>query len=136
MVETYSTSQIAKTVGIHPNTVRMYEEWGLIQKPVRKPNGYRVFTDIHLKQFLLVRKALQTEVLQSGLHKRIIQAVKLSAGYHFDEAIDLLDEYIQVAKKEILHVKEAASLSKELFKKSSGVGNLYKRNQAAKELEI
>lgn len=25
---TYSTSQTAKIVGLHPNTVRMYEEWG------------------------------------------------------------------------------------------------------------
>ena len=39
MIKTYSMSQIAKMVGVHPNTVRMYEEWGLIQKPVRKPNG-------------------------------------------------------------------------------------------------
>ena len=121
MVKTYSTSQIAKTVGVHTNTVRMNEEWGLIQKPERKPNGYRVFTDIHLKQFQLVRKALQTEVLQSGLRKRIIQAVKLSAGYRFDKAIDLLNEYIQVANQEIINAQEAASLSKELFKESSGV---------------
>jgi len=40
---TYSTSQIAEIAGLHPNTVRMYEEWGLIQKPERKKNGYRVF---------------------------------------------------------------------------------------------
>lgn len=38
---TYSTSQIAKIAGLHPNTVRMYEQWELIQKPARKQNGYR-----------------------------------------------------------------------------------------------
>lgn len=41
-VTTYSTGQIAKIVGMHSNTVRMYEEWGLIHKPERKKNGYRV----------------------------------------------------------------------------------------------
>ena len=37
---TYSTSQIAKIAGLHPNTVRMYEQWELIQKPARKQNEY------------------------------------------------------------------------------------------------
>lgn len=54
----------------------------------------------------------------------------------FDEAIDLLNEYIQVANQEILHAREAANLSKELFKESSKARKLYKRNQAAKELGL
>lgn len=46
----YRTSEVAEMMGIHPNTVRLYEEWGLITKPVREENGYRVFTDLHLCQ--------------------------------------------------------------------------------------
>ena len=26
-MNTYTTSEVAKIIGIHPNTVRMYEEW-------------------------------------------------------------------------------------------------------------
>ena len=48
MKHTYSTSQTAEIIGIHPNTVRLYEELGLITPPERKPNGYRIFTDLHL----------------------------------------------------------------------------------------
>jgi len=59
-ITTYSTSQIAAIAGVHPNTVRMYEEWGLIQKPERKKNGYRVFHDIHIKQFILTFVYLQS----------------------------------------------------------------------------
>ena len=47
--KTYFTSQIAGIVGLHPNTVRKYEEWGLLQTPERKPNGYRVYTDVHMQ---------------------------------------------------------------------------------------
>ena len=47
----YRTSEIAKIIGIHPNTVRLYEELELIPKPDRMPNGYRVFTDLHIEQF-------------------------------------------------------------------------------------
>ena len=30
-MNTYTTTEVAKIIGIHPNTVRMYEEWGLIE---------------------------------------------------------------------------------------------------------
>ena len=35
MSTTYTTGQIARLAGLHPNTVRKYEEWELIQKPQR-----------------------------------------------------------------------------------------------------
>ena len=74
----YSTSQVARIIGVHPNTVRLYEDLGLISKPLRKPNGYRVFSDIHIDEFRLARIAFHIEVLQSGLRKRMIEVVKLS----------------------------------------------------------
>lgn len=134
---TYSTGQIAGIVGLHPNTVRMYEEWGLIPKPERKANGYRIYTDIHIKQFQLARKALQIVVLQAGLRKRIIEAIKLSAQYRFDEAIELTEEYIRIAKKETENAKEAAVICEKLYRQQpQNDGVLYKRAQAAKELGL
>lgn len=35
-------------------------------KPSRKDNGYRVFTDLHIYQLKLARKAFEVEVLQNG----------------------------------------------------------------------
>lgn len=54
-VKTYTTKEIADIVHVHPNTVRLYEEWGLISKPERKPNGYRVFTEKHIDEMTLAR---------------------------------------------------------------------------------
>lgn len=135
-ITTYSTSQIAKRAGLHSNTVRLYEEWGLIQKPERKKNGYRVFTDVHIKQFELARKALQIEVLQSRLRSRIINAVKLSAQYRFDEAIELTNEYIRIAEQEIKNAKEAAEICEILYQQPKADDVVYKRAQAAKELGL
>ena len=132
----YSTSQIAKIIGVHSNTVRMYEEWGLLQKPERKANGYRVFEEIHVKQFQMARKALQIEVLQAGLRKRIVNVVKLSAEYRFDEAIKLAEEYIKIAENEVLSAKEAVVLCQKLYESSKEKDTLYKRAQAAKELGV
>lgn len=136
MINTYSTSQIARIAGLHPNTVRMYEEWGLIQKPERKKNGYRIYNDVHIKQFDLVKKAFQIEVLQAGLRKRMINAVKLSAVYRPDEAIELVEEYIQIANQEIEHAKEAARLCEQLYQQPERDDVFYKRAQAAKELGL
>lgn len=135
-MQTYSTSQIAKIVGLHPNTVRMYEEWELIQKPERKKNGYRIFTDIHIKQFELAKKALQIEVLQAGLRDRMVNVIKLSAVYQFDEAIRIAEEYTQIARQEIEHAKEAAKLSQKLYEEPEISTVSYKRAQAANELGL
>jgi DNA-binding transcriptional MerR regulator len=52
------TSDLARAVGVHPNTVRLYEEWGLLPPIPRSPSGYRLFTEAHLDQMQLARTAL------------------------------------------------------------------------------
>ncbi len=54
----YYTSEIAKTVGVHPNTVRLYEEWGYLPPVPRTPSGYRKFSEVHLDQMKLIRLAM------------------------------------------------------------------------------
>lgn len=136
MIRTYSTSQIARMVGLHPNTVRMYEEWGLIQKPKRKKNGYRVYNDVHMKQFELAKKAFQIEILQAGLRKRMVNAVKLAAASRLDEAIELVGEYVQIANQEMEHAKEATRLCEVLYQQPERDDVFYKRAQAAMELGL
>ena len=73
---TYTTSRIASAVGIHPNTVRLYERIGFITAPERLANGYRVFTDLHLLQVRLVRAALNVELVQNGLRREVLAIVE------------------------------------------------------------
>ncbi len=66
------TSQIAQACGVHPNTVRLYEAWGLIGPVPRAANGYRQYTPLHLDQMRLARLAMRCtwvsgEVRQTGL---------------------------------------------------------------------
>ena len=55
MSTTYTTGQIARLAGLHPNTVRKYEEWELIQKPQRKENGYRIYTENDMNRLQIIR---------------------------------------------------------------------------------
>ncbi len=115
----------------------MYEQWGLIQTPVRKPNGYRVFTDIHIDQFLLVRKAFLIEVLQAGLRKKIIEAIKYSAQYKFEDAISSVESYLEITQKEINNALEASALVNELLLNKPDEGSVHlKRAEAANELGL
>ena len=134
---TYSTSQIAKSIGIHPNTVRMYEELELIPKPLRKSNGYRVFTDLHIEQFKLARTAFHIEVLQNGLRKNIVEVVKLSANKQYDQAIELTHRYIQAIKEEIANANEAVGITKALLHGYSRTNTVFlKRKEVSDALGI
>lgn len=104
---TYKTAEVAAVTGVHPNTVRLYEKWGLIPAAKRQKNGYRIFTAFHIQQFRLARTAFQIEVLQGGLRKKIVKVVKLSAQGNFDGAIQLTQEYAADLEKERNHAEEA-----------------------------
>lgn len=88
-MKTHKTAEVAEIIGIHPNTVRLYEKLKLIPKPERLPNGYRVFTEFHIKQCKLIRLAFQVEILQNGLRKKIAQMIMVSATGDFVTAIAL-----------------------------------------------
>lgn len=111
----YKTNEVAKLIGIHPNTVRMYEEMGFVAKAPRKENGYRIFFDLHVDQFKLARKALQIEVLQNGLRKKVINIVKLSARCEFEKALALTREYISTIDTEIENANEAVTMVHQLL---------------------
>lgn len=114
-MKTYRTAEVAAIIGVHPNTVRLYEEWELIPKPERQENGYRIFTDFHIRQMQLARTAFQIEILQSGLRKKIVKMVKTSAKGDFENAISLTDEYLQQLKEERNQAEEAIEIVRHLL---------------------
>ena len=133
----YSTTEVAKIIGIHPNTVRMYEEWGLIPLAERKSNGYRVFTDFHIEQLRLARIAFQIEVLQNGLRKKVVEIIKLSANRDFDKALMFAEEYLSQIQKERRNAEEAIGIAKQILSgKSVEHTILLKRKEVSDYLDI
>lgn len=136
-MKTYRTAEVAGIIGVHPNTVRLYEKLGLIPKLERKPNGYRIFTDFHIEQFKLVRLALQVEVLQNGLRKKIIQTVKASAAGDFNTAISLTEDYLRQLQQERMNAEKAIEIVKRIL--SGGVpetSRCFKRKEVSEYLDI
>lgn len=137
-MKTYKTAEIAHSIGIHPNTVRLYEELGLIPKPKREQNGYRVFTDFHMEQLKFARTALKVEILQNGLRKRAIDIIKTSAAGDFDRAIRLTESYLQQIKKEQRNAEEAIAIAGQLLSGSKRETDsiFFTRKEAADHLQI
>ncbi len=114
-MKTYKTSEVAAVIGVHPNTIRLYERMQLIPKPERQPNGYRIFTDFHIKQCELIRLAFQIEVTQNGLRKKIVQMLLASASGDFDTAIVLTEFYLEQLGQELRRAEEAVESVKQLL---------------------
>lgn len=87
----------------------------MIPKPERLPNGYRVFTEFHVKQCKLIRLAFQIEVLQNGLRKKIAQMLTVSATGDFDTAITITKEYLKQIKQERQNAEEAIEIVKDIL---------------------
>ena len=136
-MNTYTTTEVAKIIGIHPNTVRMYEEWRLIPLAERKPNGYRVFTDFHIEQLRLARIAFQIEVLQNGLRKKVVEIIKLSANRDFNKAIMFAEEYRNQIQREKRNAEESISIAKQILSGKSVEQTLFlKRKEVSVYLDI
>lgn len=130
-MNTYTTSDIAEKIGIHPNTVRFYEQMQLITRPERKENGYRIFTDLHVYQFKIARTAFQIELLQNGLRKQSVEIVKTAALGDIDKALDLTDKYLEHIEQEKNNAAEAVKSAEAILENKDN--NLIKICMTRKE---
>ncbi|QHI71660.1 MerR family transcriptional regulator [Aminipila terrae] len=139
MNKNYKTAEVAKIIGIHPNTVRLYEKCQLITKPEREDNGYRIFTDLHIEQFQLARAALKVEVLQNGLRKKAVDIIKASAEKNFDKALYTTESYLAQILKEKQNAEEAIKIAEQILSGSPEKEDTqvyFTRKQAAEYLQV
>lgn len=53
-----SAGELARRVGVSPDTLRHYERKGVIQRPPRQANGYRIYPPETLRRVELIRRSL------------------------------------------------------------------------------
>lgn len=101
------TSDIAKSVGIHPNTVRLYEKWGLLSAADRSPAGYRLFTGAHLFQVKLIRLAMKCTFFGREIKRTTYGIIKSSAAAHYSEALSLAADLEKIIDLELRQAEAA-----------------------------
>ncbi len=90
----YKTSEVAKLFNLHPNTIRLYEQWGLLPVVPRSSTGYRLFTQAHIDQIKLIRLTMKCSLFGRGIKKTAYQMIHLAAEGSFQDAF----QYAQILK--------------------------------------
>ncbi|MFX4260913.1 MerR family DNA-binding transcriptional regulator [Pelotomaculum propionicicum] len=139
-MKTYKTSQIAALCGVHPNTVRLYEELGYIPPVPRAKNGYRLYSELHLEYVRLVRTALKSTWLGGIIRKKALSVVLLSAAGSFEEAMQLAREHLTMVREERGKAEIAAGLletwAADRNIPDGSAGPYWKSSEAAERLDI
>lgn len=118
-MRTYSTSEIARIMGIHPNTVMLYEKWGYIAPVERKENGYRVYTETHLEQMKLVRMALRSDVIKWYMKFEVQNIIRSAAQGDLRKALELSMEYLTHIQNEKNNELKVMKVIQEILKSNS-----------------
>jgi DNA-binding transcriptional MerR regulator len=105
-----TTLDIAKGVGVHPNTVRLYEQWGLLPPVRRSPAGYRQFTPFHLDQMRLARLALSGPFPGRVIRRSATSLVRRAAAGDLGGALEQAYQHLATVQAELAHAETAATL--------------------------
>jgi DNA-binding transcriptional MerR regulator len=104
------TSDIAKAVGCHSNTVRLYEEWGFLPPIPRSRTGYRLFTEEHLDQMRLARTALRGPWPGHKIKGAALALVRLASKGDLGGALEAAYHYQSLVRAERAQAEGAAEL--------------------------
>lgn len=105
-----STAKIAKAVGCHPNTVRLYEKWGLISPAPRSRSGYRLYSAVHLFQMRLARTALHGAYPGRAIRRSAYAVIQKTAGGDLGGALELAYNHLATVRSERSYAGAAVQL--------------------------
>lgn len=105
-----STAKIARAVGCHPNTVRLYEQWGFIPPVERNQKGYRLYQPQHLEQMLLARLALHGDYPGRVIRSSAAALVRQAATGDLGGALETAYRHLGLVKAEHAQADAAADL--------------------------
>lgn len=137
-MKVYRTSDVAKIIGVHNNTILAYEKSGYISNVERSKNGYRIYTDKHIEQIKLARLVLKNDTVKVYMIFKVREILKTIARNELDIALDLSKKFllqIQVEKaNEFILIKEIKELIKFHIDENKKIS--LKRSEVSKEIGV
>lgn len=100
------TSEVAQRVGVHPNTVRLYEDKGFLPSIPRSQSGYRLFTARHVDQMRLAHLALQWPYPPGG-QEVVMALVRCAANGDLSRAKELAHRHLANIRVELARAEAA-----------------------------
>jgi DNA-binding transcriptional MerR regulator len=106
----FRTSDLARAVGIHPNTVRLYVDWGLIPPVERSDSGYRLFNQRHLDCLRLARMIYAAKYPGRDLRASSNEIIQRAVVDDWTGALEKAHEHLAATRAELEHANQAANL--------------------------
>ena len=104
------TSDLARAVGVHPNTVRRYVDWGLLPPVEHSPSGYRRFTQRHLNCLRLTRQVYCNQYPGKAIHQSGIRIIQATVSGDLEGALGLAYSHLALVQTERAQADVAAGL--------------------------
>ena len=99
------TGDLARELGVHVNTIRLYEASGFLAPVTRGTNGYRQYRALHLEQARLAHLVLRWPYV--GEKQLIIDLVKSAAGGDLGMAMEFAYQYLAQVRVERTYAESA-----------------------------
>jgi DNA-binding transcriptional MerR regulator len=99
------TSDLAKALGVHVNTIRLYEADGFLPEVPRAENGYRQYTPFHLEQARLVYLAIRWPYLSDK--PLMVELVRYAASGDLGMAMELAYQHLAHVRVERTYAESA-----------------------------
>jgi DNA-binding transcriptional MerR regulator len=104
------TSEIAQAVGCHPNTVRLYLEWGYLPPVNRSPSNYRLFEERHLDHMRLAWMTFSGQFPGSVIRRSGRALVIHAASGDLGGALEMGYSHLALVRSERAQAEAAAEL--------------------------
>lgn len=132
------TSQVAERVGLHPNTIRLYEEWGWLPPIPRTQSGYRQYTEYHIDQVRLIRYAMRFTFLTGEIHRAGRELIRLGANGEVAKAYAKAENLAELVRKERARAEDAVEVLENWVRegKADSAGESLQIKQVLTHLDI
>ena len=109
--------QLTKTTGANRETVRYYEEIGLLDTPAKNESGYRIYTPETIKRLEFIRGAKELGFTLNEIQKLI----KLSTGEinRCSEVQEFVTEKLSKIREQIKHLQSLTGVLEDLISQCS-----------------
>jgi DNA-binding transcriptional MerR regulator len=104
------TSDLARAVGVHPNTVRRYVDRGLLPPVEYSSSGYRRFTQRHLDCLRLARLVNGGTHPGKDLYLSALRVIRATVSGDLGSALELAYRHLELVQAERTQADAAADL--------------------------
>ncbi|WP_339246994.1 MerR family transcriptional regulator [Paenibacillus sp. FSL F4-0243] len=95
----YLRGQMAKMANVNMETLRYYEELGLISTPIRSEAGYRLYSEEALSRLTFIHNAKQCGFTLKEIKKALLKSE--SSGISIDDFVKVVDKKMDRVRNEI-----------------------------------